>query len=99
MKRAALYLRVSTVDQNPETQLLDLRRFAAQRGLQIVETYTDHGVNGTKAAGEWQKRHLRVMAAHPYIRTHSTSVTRAEEKSSDVIGGSLFEQMKIPRRW
>jgi DNA invertase Pin-like site-specific DNA recombinase len=49
MKRAALYLRVSTVDQNPETQLLDLRQFARQRGLQVVETYTDHGVSGTKA--------------------------------------------------
>jgi DNA invertase Pin-like site-specific DNA recombinase len=49
MKRAALYLRVSTVDQNPETQALDLRQFAVQRGLEIVETYTDHGVSGTKA--------------------------------------------------
>jgi DNA invertase Pin-like site-specific DNA recombinase len=49
MKRAALYLRVSTVDQNPDTQALDLRQFASQRGLQVVETYTDHGVRGTKA--------------------------------------------------
>ena len=49
MKRAALYLRVSTVDQNPETQALDLRQFAVQRGLQVIETYTDHGVSGTKA--------------------------------------------------
>jgi len=49
MKRAALYLRVSTVDQNPETQALDLRQFAVQRGLEIVMTYTDHGVSGTKA--------------------------------------------------
>jgi DNA invertase Pin-like site-specific DNA recombinase len=49
MKRAALYLRVSTVDQNPQTQALDLRQFAVQRGLEIVETYTDHGVSGTKA--------------------------------------------------
>src|ERR1700685_3087705 len=49
MKRAALYLRVSTVDQNPETQALDLRQFAVQRGLEIVQTYTDHGVSGTKA--------------------------------------------------
>ena len=43
MKRAVLYVRVSSVDQNPEAQLLDLRQFAAQRGLQIVETYSDHG--------------------------------------------------------
>jgi hypothetical protein len=38
MKRPALYVRVSTVDQHPETQLHDLRQFAAQRGLQIVTT-------------------------------------------------------------
>jgi len=49
MKRAALYVRVSTVDQHPETQLHDLREFASQRGLQIVREYTDHGFSGTKA--------------------------------------------------
>jgi DNA invertase Pin-like site-specific DNA recombinase len=48
MKRAALYMRVSTVDQHPETQLLDLRQMAAQRGLEIVEEYTDR-ISGTKA--------------------------------------------------
>jgi DNA invertase Pin-like site-specific DNA recombinase len=49
MKRAALYARVSTVDQHPETQLLDLRQFAAQRGLQIVQEYVDHGFCGARA--------------------------------------------------
>jgi DNA invertase Pin-like site-specific DNA recombinase len=49
MKRAALYIRVSTIDQHPETQLHDLRQFASQRGLQIVREYTDHGFSGTKA--------------------------------------------------
>ena len=48
MKRAALYLRVSTVDQHPETQLHDLRQLAAQRGFEIVEEFTDHGVSGTR---------------------------------------------------
>jgi DNA invertase Pin-like site-specific DNA recombinase len=48
MKRAALYCRVSTVDQCPQTQGLELRQFADQRGYQIVEEYTDHGVSGTK---------------------------------------------------
>ena len=37
MKRAALYMRVSTVDQHPETQLHDLRQMAAQRGYEIVQ--------------------------------------------------------------
>ena len=41
MKRCALYLRVSTVDQHPETQLYDLRGLAAQRDLEIVLEYTD----------------------------------------------------------
>lgn len=49
MKRAALYCRVSTVDQHPENQLHELRQFASQRGLQIVKEYTDHGVSGTRA--------------------------------------------------
>ncbi len=40
-KRAALYTRISTADQHPETQLLDLRQMAAQRGYEIVGEYTD----------------------------------------------------------
>jgi DNA invertase Pin-like site-specific DNA recombinase len=48
VKRAALYLRVSTLDQHPETQLYDLRQMASQRGWQIVEEYTDR-VSGAKA--------------------------------------------------
>ena len=48
MKRAALYLRVSTVDQHPESQLHDLRQLAAQRGLEIVREYTDK-ISGTKS--------------------------------------------------
>jgi DNA invertase Pin-like site-specific DNA recombinase len=48
VKRAALYLRVSTVDQHPETQGLDLRRFAGERGYEIVQEYVDHGVSGMK---------------------------------------------------
>ena len=48
MKRAALYLRVSTVDQHPESQLHDLEAMAKQRGFEIVQRYTDR-VTGTRA--------------------------------------------------
>jgi len=48
VKRAALYLRVSTVDQHPESQLHDLRGLAAQRGFEIVQEYTDR-ISGTKS--------------------------------------------------
>jgi DNA invertase Pin-like site-specific DNA recombinase len=48
MKRAALYLRVSTVDQHPESQGIELREFARMRACEIVQEYCDHGVSGTK---------------------------------------------------
>jgi len=48
MKRAALYLRVSTLDQHPETQLYDLQTLAQQRGFEIASVYTDHGISGAK---------------------------------------------------
>ncbi len=47
MKRAVIYTRVSTVDQHLETQLLDLRQMAAQRGLEIVQEYSDK-ISGAK---------------------------------------------------
>jgi len=48
MKRAALYMRVSTLDQHPETQLHDLRQMASQRGYEIIHEYTDR-ISGAKA--------------------------------------------------
>jgi len=48
VKRAALYLRVSTVDQHPETQVYDLRQMAAQRGYEIAKEYIDR-ISGVKA--------------------------------------------------
>ena len=47
-KRAVLYSRVSTGDQHLETQLLDLRELAKQRGLEVVREYTDV-ISGAKA--------------------------------------------------
>lgn len=47
--RVAIYTRVSTLDQNPTTQLLDLQQLASQRGFEVVKTFTDHGVSGSKS--------------------------------------------------
>ena len=48
MKRAVLYVRVSTPDQSIEPQLLDLRQMAAARGYEIVREYSDK-LSGTKS--------------------------------------------------
>ena len=45
--RAAIYARVSTFDQEPENQLVELRRYAAARGWDARE-FVDHGVSGSK---------------------------------------------------
>jgi DNA invertase Pin-like site-specific DNA recombinase len=49
MKRAAIYVRVSTSDQRVESQLYDLRELAAQRGLEVVQEYQDCGISGLRA--------------------------------------------------
>src|SRR5262249_2530361 len=48
MKRAAIYLRVSTVDQTTANQERELREIAARSGLEIVKVYKDHGISGAK---------------------------------------------------
>ena len=45
--KAAIYARVSTLDQEPENQLQELRRYVEARGWTAQE-YVDHGVSGTK---------------------------------------------------
>jgi DNA invertase Pin-like site-specific DNA recombinase len=45
--RAAIYARVSTVDQEPENQLAEVRRYVQARGWAAVE-YVDRGVSGAK---------------------------------------------------
>ena len=46
-KRAAIYARVSTLDQEPENQLAELRRYVAVRGWTAVE-FVDRGVSGSR---------------------------------------------------
>ena len=45
--RAAIYARVSTLDQEPENQLAELRQYVTARGWTAVE-YVDRGVSGAK---------------------------------------------------
>ncbi len=48
MKRAVLYLRVSTLDQTTANQERELRQVAERAGWQIVHIYKDHGISGAK---------------------------------------------------
>ena len=46
MKKVAIYGRVSTKDQNPESQLLDLRKYVKLRNWEVYQEYVDHGISG-----------------------------------------------------
>ena len=48
MKRAVLYLRVSTIDQTTANQERELRAIAARMGCEITKVYKDHGISGAK---------------------------------------------------
>jgi len=48
MRRAALYLRVSTQDQTTANQERELIEVAKRMGLEITKTYKDHGISGAK---------------------------------------------------
>jgi DNA invertase Pin-like site-specific DNA recombinase len=48
MKRAALYLRVSTLDQTTANQERELRQAAERAGWEVTKIYKDHGISGAK---------------------------------------------------
>jgi DNA invertase Pin-like site-specific DNA recombinase len=48
MKRAVLYLRVSTVEQTTANQERELRAVAERTGWEITKVYKDHGISGAK---------------------------------------------------
>lgn len=76
-KRVALYARVSTLDkgQDPETQLLALRAYAARRGLVPVGEYIDYASGTRDDRPQYQallsaarKRQLDVVLVWRYDR-------------------------------
>jgi DNA invertase Pin-like site-specific DNA recombinase len=48
MKRAVLYLRVSTTEQTTDDQERELREVASRIGVEITNVYRDHGISGSK---------------------------------------------------
>ena len=48
MKRAVLYLRVSTLDQTTANQERELRQAAERASWQVNKVYKDHGISGAK---------------------------------------------------
>ena len=89
VKRAALYLRVSTLEQNPETQGIELRQFAHQRGAAHFASDDLRGVRhlGQQRADtgiEVRVFRLFFRPPRPQYETFSPG-TRRSERTGDPI--------------
>lgn len=68
MKRASLYMRVSTKGhgQTTDTQALALREYAERRGFDIIEEYRDEGISGSKDSRPALDRLMRDARARKF---------------------------------
>ena len=85
--KVAIYVRVSTDEQNPDAQLRDLREYVRSRGWKDVTEYVDHGVSGAKdSRPKWNELWDAVQKGRVHVLlTHAL----------DRLGRSLAHQVKI----
>jgi DNA invertase Pin-like site-specific DNA recombinase len=86
-KRAALYLRVSTLEQTTENQRRDLTAVAERAGWNVVEIYEDTGISGAKGR---DKRHafdrlLKDAARRKFDIVATWSVDRLGRNLQDLL--------------
>jgi DNA invertase Pin-like site-specific DNA recombinase len=87
MKRAVLYLRVSTVDQTTANQERELREVASRVGCEIVRVYKDHGISGAKSRNGRPEfdRLLRDAAQRKFDMVMAWSVDRLGRSLQDLV--------------
>ena len=88
MRQAALYLRVSTLDQTTANQERELRQVAERMGCEIVRVYKDHGVSGAKGRDQRPQFDalLRDATARRFNVIMAWSVDRLGRSLQDLIG-------------
>ena len=88
MRRAVVYLRVSTIEQTTANQERELREIAGRMGCDIVKVYKDHGISGTR---ERDKRPAfdklcRDAARRDFDVVMAWSVDRLGRSLQDLVG-------------
>jgi DNA invertase Pin-like site-specific DNA recombinase len=98
MKRAAIYLRVSTDSQTTDNQEIALREIAGRMDWQIVKVYSDHGISGAKGRDKRPQFDALCKAAtrREFDLVMAWSVDRLGRSLQDLIGFlSELHSMKI----
>ena len=88
--KAAIYARVSTVDQEPENQLQELRRYVKARGWTATE-FVDRGVSGS--------RESRPALDDLMKAVHRRQVDAVVVFALDRLGRSLTHLVRIIEDW
>jgi DNA invertase Pin-like site-specific DNA recombinase len=88
MKRAVLYLRVSTIDQTTANQERELREVAGRMGCEIVHVYKDHGISGAKGRDKRPAfdRLCKDAAQRKFDVVMAWSVDRLGRSLQDLVG-------------
>src|SRR5215469_5510861 len=88
MRRAVVYLRVSTIDQTTANQERELREIAGRMGCEIVRVYKDHGISGTRGRDKRPAfdKLCRNAARREFDVVMAWSVDRLGRSLQDLVG-------------
>jgi Resolvase, N terminal domain len=88
MRRAVLYLRVSTIDQTTANQEREMREIAGRMGCEIVKVYKDHGISGAKGRDKRPAFDAlcRAAARREFEMVMAWSVDRLGRSLQDLVG-------------
>jgi DNA invertase Pin-like site-specific DNA recombinase len=88
MRRAVIYLRVSTIEQTTANQERELREIASRMGCEIVKVYRDHGISGAKGRDRRPAfdKLCRDAARREFDMVMAWSVDRLGRSLQDLVG-------------
>ena len=88
MRRAVMYLRVSTLDQTTANQERELREIAGRMGCDVVKVYKDHGISGTRGRDKRPAfdKLCRDAARREFEMVMAWSVDRLGRSLQDLVG-------------
>jgi len=94
--KAAVYLRVSTSDQNlgPQAQLAAIKRYCEGKGIEIVSINEDHGVSGGASIDKCPA----LLAAIDSIKNSGAGlliVAKRDRLARDVVKAAMIEQLVL----
>ena len=87
----ACYVRCSSLDSHPETQLMALREFSQRHGNTITMEFVDHGQSGIKREREQLNKMLEAARKGKFSTLYVVGIDRLSRSVADLI--SIVESL------